>query len=204
MKYGGPDVHLRTIVVTALMSSSVFASAWAAQVEVTPNAPAHLVVLEDAGTVDVEFTVTNTGKPSFSSVNIGPMVEDVQAQRFDTLNDVLKVGSIVETTCGFLDVGGSCSVTAQYEVIDADPLDEHDTTNEAGLWLGEISVPWTASNGLHGVADGFDAVLVEDARGVGSFAIPEPSTWVELLVGFSALGFAGYRRARSPQALATV
>jgi hypothetical protein len=127
------------------------------------------------------------------------MVEDVQAQRQDTLYDVLKVGLIVQTTCGFLDVGGSCSVTAQYDVKDADPLDEHDTTNEAGLWLGEINVPWTASNGLHGVADGFDAVLVEDAPGVGSFATPELSTWVELLVGFSALGFVGRFRARSRQ-----
>ncbi|HEY1862934.1 MAG TPA: hypothetical protein VGG77_04420 [Roseiarcus sp.] len=30
-------------------------------------------------------------------------------------------------------------------------------------------------------------------------AIPEPSTWVELLVGFSALGFAGYCRAKPRQ-----
>ena len=35
-------------------------------------------------------------------------------------------------------------------------------------------------------------------RVVGS-AIPKPSTWVGLLVGFSALGFAGYSRARSRQ-----
>jgi hypothetical protein len=39
MKYGGLDARLRTIVVAALMSSSVFASAWAVQVEVSRNCP---------------------------------------------------------------------------------------------------------------------------------------------------------------------
>ena len=29
-------------------------------------------------------------------------------------------------------------------------------------------------------------------------AVPEPSTWAMMLAGFIALGFAGYRRARSP------
>jgi hypothetical protein len=29
----------------------------------------------------------------------------------------------------------------------------------------------------------------------GGSAIPEPSTWVMMLVGFAGLGFAGYRRA---------
>jgi uncharacterized protein (TIGR03118 family) len=32
----------------------------------------------------------------------------------------------------------------------------------------------------------------------GSLAVPEPSTWVMLLLGFAGLGFAGYRRTKRP------
>jgi hypothetical protein len=41
-------------------------------------------------------------------------------------------------------------------------------------------------------------------NGFGDFAIggavPEPSTWAMMLVGFAGLGYAGYRRARAPRA----
>jgi PEP-CTERM motif len=36
---------------------------------------------------------------------------------------------------------------------------------------------------------------------VGS-AVPEPSTWAMLLLGFAGLGYAGYRKTRSDNALA--
>ena len=29
------------------------------------------------------------------------------------------------------------------------------------------------------------------------FAVPEPSTWAMMLLGFAGLGFAGYRRAKA-------
>jgi PEP-CTERM motif len=32
----------------------------------------------------------------------------------------------------------------------------------------------------------------------GSPAVPEPSTWAMMLLGFAGLGFAGYRRTRKP------
>jgi hypothetical protein len=31
-------------------------------------------------------------------------------------------------------------------------------------------------------------------------AVPEPSTWGMMLVGFAGLGYAGYRRAKEPRA----
>lgn len=64
MKYSGPDVHLRTIVVAAFLSTGVFASARAAQVEVSNPDP--VAVLEDAGTIDITFEVTKTGIPTKS------------------------------------------------------------------------------------------------------------------------------------------
>jgi hypothetical protein len=43
----------------------------------------------------------------------------------------------------------------------------------------------------------FDNALQMEVVGI---AVPEPSTWAMMLVGFAALGFAGYRRATEPRA----
>jgi hypothetical protein len=201
MKYSSPDIHPRMIVVAALMASSVFASAQAAQVEViNPDPNVGVGVFEDAGTVDIVFRLFNTGKPDTnSSVDIGTITELVTPLRSDTEFDVLAVGSIVENDCGILAAKKSCSVTARYDVIDKDPLDQQVFGDKGGVWFGGIRVPWTTERGISSDSVGLDAVLVGDAKGVGSFAIPEPSTWVGLLIGFSALGFAGRFRARSRQ-----
>jgi hypothetical protein len=44
--------------------------------------------------------------------------------------------------------------------------------------------------------------LTIEGDGVFAFggAVPEPSTWAMMLVGFAALGYAGYRRAKEPRA----
>jgi hypothetical protein len=54
---------------------------------------------------------------------------------------------------------------------------------------------------------GNDFITTVTFTGSGSFtgtmtsvATPEPSTWAMMLVGFAGLGFAGYRRARTPRA----
>ena len=44
-----------------------------------------------------------------------------------------------------------------------------------------------------------DATFTGAASGVGS-AIPEPSSWAMMLIGFAGLGYAGYRRARAAHA----
>jgi len=35
---------------------------------------------------------------------------------------------------------------------------------------------------------------------VTTLAVPEPSTWAMMLIGFAGLGYAGYRRASEPRA----
>jgi PEP-CTERM motif len=50
----------------------------------------------------------------------------------------------------------------------------------------------------------FGYTLVADGSGGFGFdfavggAVPEPSTWAMMLIGFAGLGYAGYRRAREP------
>ena len=52
----------------------------------------------------------------------------------------------------------------------------------------------------------FGYTLIADGSGGFGFdfalggAVPEPSTWAMMLVGFAGLGYAGYRRAREPRA----
>jgi PEP-CTERM motif len=52
----------------------------------------------------------------------------------------------------------------------------------------------------------FGYTLVADGSGGFGFdlavggAVPEPSTWAMMLLGFAGLGYAGYRRAKEPRA----
>jgi hypothetical protein len=41
---------------------------------------------------------------------------------------------------------------------------------------------------------------IEESGNLSMTAVPEPSTWAMMLLGFAGLGYAGYRRARAPRA----
>jgi hypothetical protein len=41
-----------------------------------------------------------------------------------------------------------------------------------------------------------DAFLLTPCLWCGASAVPEPSTWAMMLIGFAGLGFAGFRRAQ--------
>jgi hypothetical protein len=195
MKYFGTDVRLRSIVVAALLSTGVLASARAGQVEVSN--PDFKAVTESQDTIDIMFGVNNTGVPDKVAVDIGEITEFVTKSSGDTENDVLSDGSIIETTCGTLGVKKGCDVLARYDILDADPFDK-DKHPDVGVWNAGISVSWTTIDGMHsGSASGMAFVIVGDPR--ARAAIPEPSTWVGLLVGFCALGLVGRFRARSRQ-----
>jgi len=47
------------------------------------------------------------------------------------------------------------------------------------------------------IAAGFTATFQSDLDA----AVPEPTTWAMMLLGFAGLGYAGYRRARQTRAL---
>jgi hypothetical protein len=88
------------------------------------------------------------------------------------------------------------------------------SSNEAVLWspsrkatdLGAVLGPaWTDTEAV-GINNSGDIVgwgiYRREARGFlltpdsALFAVPEPSTWAMMLVGFASLGFAGYRRTK--------
>lgn len=50
-------------------------------------------------------------------------------------------------------------------------------------------------------AFGINAPAFDTVRAEFTSAVPEPTTWLMMLIGFAGLGFAAYRRVR-PQALA--
>jgi hypothetical protein len=55
-------------------------------------------------------------------------------------------------------------------------------------------------NDFAGSAGSADSSILGNAFSV--MAVPEPSTWAMMLVGFAGLGLAGYRRAREVRAAA--
>jgi hypothetical protein len=60
------------------------------------------------------------------------------------------------------------------------------------IWSNTSQAGYSAA--VTGVVDGVEYYNIQGSAALSS-AVPEPSTWAMLLVGFVGLGFAGYRRA---------
>jgi hypothetical protein len=72
-----------------------------------------------------------------------------------------------------------------------DPLSDtstYDNATFASLGATPGTYTWTWGSGAH--ADSFTLQI-------GAAAVPEPSTWAMMLLGFAGLGFAGHRKARN-------
>ena len=182
-------------LILAALASPLSCSSYAAQVAI--SSPDTLTVSKNADTVEIIFQVINTGVPIKLSVDIGQITEFAAPANTggpnDTENHVLSPNS-VETTCGTLVVKQSCSVTALYDVLNGDPFDKVKPAHD-GVWVASISVPWTSSDGASsGSASSFTPVVISVSL-VGANAIPEPSTWAMILLGFVGIGVMGYRKA---------
>jgi uncharacterized protein (TIGR03118 family) len=82
------------------------------------------------------------------------------------------------------------------------PVDPGAGQTPGGLWTLEFGSGGSGSpntllftDGIDGEAHGLFAAIV---------SVPEPSTWVMMLLGFAGLGYAGYRRARMGRAAIAV
>jgi hypothetical protein len=79
-----------------------------------------------------------------------------------------------------------------------------------GLGAGSSQVGDGRAAGSSGGSDGsviddesddgsvFDTTILPDPGGFSIFAVPEPSTWAMMLIGFGGLGYAGWRGSRKP------
>ena len=150
---------------------------------------------KNADTVEITFEVINTGVPIKLNVDIGQITEFVAPQVGDTTNHVLSTNSITATTCGTLGIKQICTVNALYDILNGDPFDKvHPAQN--GVWIAGLNVPWTSSDELSsGKAQSYAPVVIS-VSALGGHAVPEPSTWGMILLGFGGIGFVGYRKAR--------
>jgi PEP-CTERM motif len=79
-----------------------------------------------------------------------------------------------------------------------------DLVSLGALGIGDQNSPkdnqWVTITGL----SAFTQASFSSTRNAFEFslgtAVPEPSTWAMMLVGFAGLGYAGYRRTREPRA----
>jgi hypothetical protein len=95
---------------------------------------------------------------------------------------------------GFNGPAGLLDVPHGY--ISGDPLSSSTTfLFESFAFLGLAPGAYVSSWGTGAGADTFTV----DIGPVGP-AVPEPSTWAMMLLGFASLGYAGYRKARAPSA----
>ncbi len=93
------------------------------------------------------------------------------------------------------------------------PLETLLTTNSLGQSVDPMAPAGSIVSSIGLERDGFrgdrlaisvgmlDPVTQESWAGIYTAAVPEPSTWAMLLLGFAGLGYAGYRRARTGGAL---
>jgi hypothetical protein len=75
-----------------------------------------------------------------------------------------------------------------------------------GVDLGaDLESDFTGDNSVINLGSNFgpniDLTIYGNGVLVFGGAVPEPSTWAMLLLGFAGLGYAGYRRARAPRAV---
>jgi PEP-CTERM motif-containing protein len=97
--------------------------------------------------------------------------------------------------------GRSCSADPACDTVSADPSNDYENELSRDLGPGYYTVGII----LEGT-DPSDPMYSVDFEtpvigGSVSPAVPEPSTWAMLLLGFASLGFAGYRRAKSDRAM---
>lgn len=196
MKSSMRRTSFRRLAIAALLS--LFASgSYASQVEV--SLPATVTVSKNADTVEITFDVINTGVPIKLNVEIGQLTEFVAPQVGDTTNHVLSTNSITATTCGTLGVKQSCTVNALYDVLNGDPFDKvHPAQN--GVWIAGLNVPWISSDEQSSGTEHSFAGVIISVSALGANAVPEPSTWAMILLGFAGIGLMGYRKATAAAA----
>jgi hypothetical protein len=125
-----------------------------------------------------------TGPTSFGSGNLETVATSYSGDIVGVLLPVVGVPPVlgeIEVPHGYVS-GAQLSDTATY-----------DNATFASLGVTPGTYVWSWGSGA-----GDDTLTLQ----IGPAAVPEPSTWAMMLIGFAGLGFAGYRKARKGAASA--
>ena len=207
------------------------ASATFAILAAAPAAQAIVLAPGDSGSPDLlnlgagSTQVANTGVLSFSnSAFSGTIDESVFEDTANTFgsgdltwiiqvtNDASSSDAIARVTAGnfatFLtDVGDNGDANAP-SLVDRDTPGHtigFSFASLGGLLAGETSDLLTIDTNAVRFTTGTLAVIdsqTSDLNGFAPSAVPEPSTWAMMMLGFAGLGFAGYRKSRKSAAFA--
>ena len=162
------------------------------------------VVATGSGTLDVSdltFVINESGaygaviQPSGGVIVIGPVSASVDDYTGVTGPANFGSGSVNFPNSGSGDLVGIFGSDRRLDVpagyVSGNALSDTSTCDNASfssLGVTPGTYKWTWGSGAD--ADSFTLKI-------GAAAIPEPSTWAMMLLGFTAVGVAGYRRARS-------
>jgi hypothetical protein len=71
------------------------------------------------------------------------------------------------------------------------------TADVTGTGVASNYLAWDATDNGFFLNKGVDPFPFDNALQMEVFAVPEPSSWVTILLGFAAVGYVGYRRRRA-------
>jgi hypothetical protein len=138
--------------------------------------------------------VTNSGPGDFE--NVGTVTVSIGGGPAVTFTDLTQVFSNQSvSTVGFEDL-------AVDDILDSisGSFATYDLTTSIGPIVGSSEFNSGSSFPTTGGAFVLNSVGESATFTSETSAIPEPSTWAMMLIGFAALGYAGYRRARAAHA----
>jgi hypothetical protein len=139
-----------------------------------------------------EFTLPTAEYITASMSISGPISDQIPAGKGELtlstwtsttgVSPFIPLGSVIEqATVSAPSLGGQSAVVGSFT-----PFGDFE---EAGTYFVEVS----GTSGLGTLRLAIDG-------NVTTLAVPEPSTWAMMLIGFAGLGYAGYRRASEPRA----
>jgi len=184
---------LRHCLIGAVAATSFWSAAASAAVTIDINESGPDVVATASGTLDIAG-LSNVGTPTIDpfiwSTRAAIGFATSQGVQYSGLTGPGSFGTGAALTASsyngnFLFLGNALSIVVQPQFSSGGPL-----TGQAS-WLGQTFASLGLTPGQYVWTLPNDAITVN----VGSAsAVPEPSTWTMLLLGFGALGFAMRRR----------
>jgi hypothetical protein len=157
------------------------------------------------GTNQTPGVTTQFTSPIIAPGTFDGVMQDVFSQTWDVSVEVLSNEVIIEWTGdGNGNVGSTGVLTVDLSGYTDGPVlgpESYSCTSPGTFPCTSFSGPGPSIGGLTSTPTSFDVSFNTLRSGetyvFGTPAVPEPSTWAMMLLGFAGLGFAGYRQRRT-------